>query len=137
MPWEHFSHPADVGIRGIGDSRQEAFCQAACAMTALVCPPEKIRPTQQVPITCRNDDAELLFADWLNALLYEMAVRRMVFGKFDVKIIGDKLEGHAWGEPLNLPRHQPALEVKAATYHELKVYKDEAGRWIAQCVVDV
>jgi Zn-dependent protease with chaperone function len=66
-----------------------------------------------------------------------MAVRRMVFGKFDVKIIGDQLEGNAWGEPLDLPRHKPALEVKAATYHELKVYKDEAERWIAQCVVDV
>lgn len=135
--WEHFSHPADVGIRGFGATRQEAFAEAAVAMTAIVCSPGEIRPVEAVKISCQNEDGELLFVDWLNALLCEMAVRKMVFSRFDVEIDGGRLQAQVWGEVFDTARHQAGTEVKAATYHQLKVYKDNAGRWVAQCVVDV
>jgi SHS2 domain-containing protein len=135
--WEHFEHEADVGIRGIGATKEEAFQQAAVALTAVITQPEKVAAKEEVTIRCSAPDDELLLVDWLSALLYEMDTRRMLFGRFEVKIHGAELAGRAWGEKIDVSRHRPVVEVKAATYTELRVRQDERGGWVAQCVVDV
>jgi len=135
--WEHFEHQADIGVRGVGDSLAEAFAQAATALCAIVTDPQRVQPQQAITIHCEEPDRELLLVDWLNALIFEMATRRMLFSRFHVGIDDGRLDATAWGEPVDVPRHRPAVEVKGATYTELKVYRDERGRWVAQCVVDV
>jgi SHS2 domain-containing protein len=135
--WEHFEHMADIGVRGFGATPEEAFAQAALALSAVVCDPASIRAMEKVEIECETADLELALADWLNALIYEMAVRRMVFGRFQVAIADGRLKGTAWGEPVDPLRHQPAVEIKGATYTELRVERAAGGLWRAQCVVDV
>ncbi|MDI9431122.1 MAG: archease [Planctomycetota bacterium] len=135
--WEHYSHPADMGIRGFGRTREEAFAQAALALTAIVTAPAKIEPRTAVEIICEEDDDEMLFWYWLSALLYEMDTRRMLFGRFDVAPVDGGVRATAWGDVVDVARHQPAVEVKAATYADLKVECDSRGMWIAQCIVDV
>ena len=135
--WEHFPHQADIGVRGIGSTKEEAFEGAGLALTAVIADLESVTPAQSVPIACEAPDDELLLVDWLNALVYEMATRKMLFSRFALCITGHALHATAWGEPVEVARHQPAVEVKGATYTELSVKRDELGRWIAQCVVDV
>ena len=135
--WEHFSHMADMGVRGIGRDCSEAFAQAAVAMVAILCDPATIRPERAVTIRCEAPDTESLLVDWLNALIYEMAVRRMLFSRFEVRVNADGLKATAWGEAIDRARHRPAVEVKGATYTALKVAPDAGGAWLAQCVVDV
>jgi tRNA nucleotidyltransferase (CCA-adding enzyme) len=134
--WEHFPHDADVGIRGFGPTPAAAFEQAALALTAVVTGAE-VRPEIQVDVTCKAPDLEVLFVDWLNAMIYEMAVRRMLFGRFAVKIEGGTLTGSLWGEPVDRARHAPACEPKGATYTALRVEKLSSGTWAAGCIVDV
>ncbi len=137
MSWEHFEHGADIGIRGTGPTRETAFEQAALALTAVVTDPAGVAPRTGVDVVCDAPDDELLLADWLNALVFEMATRRMVFGAFAVRIDGFRLRATAWGEPVEPRRHEPAVEVKGATYTELRVARQANGDWLAQCVVDV
>jgi len=135
--WEHFPHQSDIGVRGIGSTKEAAFEGAGLAMTAVITDPESVTPTQAVSIACEAPDDELLLVDWLNALVYEMGTRKMLFSRFALRIDGHSLQGTAWGEPVEVAKHQPAVEVKGATYTELSVKRDERGRWVAQCVVDV
>lgn len=135
--WEHFPHQADMGVRGVGPTKEAAFEQAALALTGAITNPESVRPVKAVSITCDAPDDELLLVDWLNALIYEMATRKMVFGRFAVQIQGHHLQATAWGEPVDVAHHQPAVEVKGATYTALSVREESKGCWIAQCVVDV
>jgi SHS2 domain-containing protein len=135
--WTHFVHGADVGVRGVGLSKEEAFEQAALALSAVITDLPKIAPAEQVNITCSAPDDELLLVDWLNALVYEMAIRKMLFARFHVHLKNGALDAQAWGEKLDPARHEPAVEVKGATYTELQVRQDATGAWIAQCVVDV
>jgi SHS2 domain-containing protein len=137
MAWEHFPHGADIGVRGIGATRAEAFEQAALALTAVVADPAHVAADTIVEIGCEGPDDELLFADWLNALIYEMATRKMLFGRFAVSLHDHALHARVWGEPLDRLRHRPAVEVKGATYTALSVTRCEDGKWVAQCVVDV
>ncbi len=135
--WEHFPHDADIGVRGIGPSRESAFEQAALAMTGVITDPAGVAGREPVAIACRAPDDELLLVEWLNALVYEMATRRMLFGAFAVRIKDGQLTGEARGEPVDVARHEPAAEVKGATLTELEVAEQPDGSWRAQCVVDV
>lgn len=134
--WEHFPHDADVGVRGWGATVAEAFEQAAQALTAVITHAE-VAPQIAVEVSCEAPDLELLFVEWLNAIIYEMAVRKMLFGRFAVRIDAGRLEGTLWGESVDVERHAPACEPKGATYTALKVSKDADGLWSAACIVDV
>lgn len=135
--WEHFPHEADIGVRGIGSTKEKAFEAAGLAVTAVITDLASVAPMQAVQIACEAPDEELLLVDWLNALVYEMATRKMLFSRFTVHLNDHSLHATAWGERIEVARHQPAVEVKGATYTALSVKRDEQGRWIAQCVVDV
>ncbi|MGD2084231.1 MAG: archease [Chromatiales bacterium] len=135
--WEHFYHEADIGLRGFGKTRAEAFEQVALAMTAVVTTLDSVRPAQRVEITAAAQDDELLLVEWLNTLIYEMSAGGMLFSRFEVQLDDNLLHGRAWGEPVDRERHQPAVEVKGATLTGLGVARDAEGIWQAQCVVDV
>ena len=134
--WEHFEHKADIGVRGFGNDPAEAFEQAALAMSAIITDLSLIEPSEEIDIVCEDTDRELLLADWLNALVFEMSTRMMLFSRFKVRIKDGRLQARTWGEPIDQKRHQPAVEIKGATYTELAVQKTR-NKWIAQCVVDV
>lgn len=135
--WEHFSHDADIGVRGHGRTPAEAFEQAALALTGVVTDPAGVRPERMLEIACEPADMETLLFDWLNALVYEMDTRRLLLGRFEVVIEKGSLRARAWGEPVDVERHRPAVEVKGATYTGLRVRQAEDGSWTAECVVDV
>ncbi len=135
--WELFPHDADIGVRGRGATLAEAFANAARAMTAAILDPAVVAPREAVTIACEAPDPEVLLVDWLNALVFEMATRAMLFGDFRVRIEGTRLEAEALGEPIDPARHAPAVEVKGATFTALKVARGADGTWTAQCVIDV
>ncbi len=135
--WEHFPHAADMGIRGMGITKSQAFEQAALALTAIVTDPQRVSDHFKIRFSCDAPDDELLLVDWLNAIIYEMACGHNIFSRFDVSIQDHHLEASAIGEPVNRIKHEPAVEIKGATYTELSVRHIEGKGWVAQCVVDV
>ncbi|MBK5914735.1 archease [Rhodocyclus purpureus] len=153
MSWQTFPHEADVGVRGCGATLAEAFAGAATALTSVVCAPAEVVARESVAITCRAPDRELLLVDWLNALIYEMATRHLLFSRFEVAIAGGEqgseqgseqgigreltLKATVFGEAIDVARHQPAAEAKGASFCELRVARADDGSWCAQCVVDV
>ena len=135
--WSHFEHDADIGLHASAATRAELFEGLATALTAVVTDPQGIDCHQSVEVHCEAPNDELLLVDWLNAIVFEMATRGMVFGHFDVLLHDGKLDGRLDGERLERERHQPAVEVKGATYTALQVKKDKSGLWTGQCIVDV
>ena len=134
--WEHFEHQADIGIRAAAESLSNAFEEAALALTAIITEPQKVDAVESVKIECSGENEELLLVNWLNSVIYEMDVRKMLFSEFKVKIENLRLSAVIWGEKINRNKHFPAVEPKAVTYNQLSV-KNEKGRWIVQCVIDV
>ena len=135
--WEHFPHDADVGVRGLGATPEQAFEQTALALTAVITDLSAVAHSKMIELSCDAPDAELLLVDWLNLLIYEMATRNMLFSRFKVHLEENRLTAQVWGEALEVARHRPAVEVKGATYTSLKVAQQQDGGWLAQCVVDV
>lgn len=107
------------------------------ALTSVVTDLSRVAPKSRIDVRCAAPNDEFLFVEWLNALIYEMATRRMLFSRFSVQIEDGALFGIAEGEEVEAARHQPATEVKGATYTALRVRQRSDGVWVAQCVVDV
>lgn len=135
--FETFTHDADIGVRGYGPTRESAFEQAALALTSVITDVDKVVDKDGVEISCAAPDDELLLMDWLNSVVYEMATRGMLFSRFRIEMRDGRLWGWAFGEPVDVDKHQPAVEVKGATLTALSVHQKDDGTWVAQCVVDV
>ena len=138
--FEYFDHEADIGIVGYGRNLEEAFEQGAKAMFNIMADINTIAREREVDIEVRANDKEALFIEWLNELLARKDIEGMLFSEFDVRIEekGDMLvlKGTAKGEKINYEKHRVDIEVKAATYSQLKIEKID-GMWKVQCVVDV
>ncbi|MFA9462065.1 archease [Thiohalorhabdus sp. Cl-TMA] len=135
--WSHYEHQADIGIRASGPSLEEVLVQAALGLTGVITDPDSVKAKEPVRLQVAAADPEFLLVEWLDALIYEMAVRRMLFGAYRITLTEQGLEATAWGEPVERERHHPAVEVKGATLTDLAVKQAEDGSWTVQCVVDV
>lgn len=135
--WQHFDHQADIGVRGIGPSLEAAFEQAALALMAVMVELSTIQPRQSLELRLEAASDEQLLVDWLSELLFKVAVDKLLFSRFQVRIQECRLRATAWGETIDVPRHQPAVEVKGISYSQLQVAQRQDGLWVAQCVVDV
>lgn len=141
MTFETFEHVADVGVRGKGRTLSDAFVGGALAMIEVMFDISQVERRASVDIECSGFDMESLFVEWLNAILTKRDLEEMVFSEFTVDIDdtdpdGPELKGKAWGEAYDPDRHDAMTEVKAATYSQLKVYK-EGDLFVVQCIVDV
>jgi SHS2 domain-containing protein len=135
--YELFEHTADLGLRAKAPDLNALFEEAAKALTsAIVEDPAAIGLEAEAAIDIAGTDREYLLFDWLKELLYRFDAEHMVFSRFEVKVRDDGLTGKAWGEPLDPARHVLSHEVKAITYHELKVEKTADG-WLAEVIVDI
>jgi len=135
--WEHFEHDADVGVRGVGATRDQAFEQVALALTSVISTLADVHCEESIAIECSAQSDDALLFEWLNAIVFEMATRKMLFSAFRVQSSDHQLRATATGERIDVDRHHPAAEVKGATYTELSVGELDDGTWLAQCVVDV
>ncbi|MBN2067322.1 MAG: archease [Candidatus Diapherotrites archaeon] len=137
--FETFEHKADIGIRGIGNSREEAFGECARAMFSVMANLEKVEAKEEDEVKAESQDIEGLLVQFLNELLYLRDVKERLYSRFDLYIINDaegwKLNGKAFGESIEKDKHSIKTDVKAASYHQLKV-EEKNGKWVAQCVVD-
>lgn len=135
--FEIIEHTADIGIRAFGDTETEVFQNAAVGMFTLICDPSTVRETQEFNIEVSAEDRETLLVEWLNELLYLYDSHEVLLTRFEIAEIGEtRLNGTAWGEPVDRDRHSLETDIKAATYYMLKV-QETPGGWVAEVIFDV
>ena len=135
--YEVFDHTADLGLRISAPTLPELFVEAARGLCSLMVEDlSSIQPVVSRTIELKNEDLEYLLFDWLNELLYASDTEHLVFSKFEAKLVGSTLSATAAGEKVDSTRRRLAHEVKAVTYHGLKVEHDESG-WRAEVIVDI
>jgi SHS2 domain-containing protein len=135
--YELFEHTADLGLRVIAPDLNALFADAATALFAMIVEDvTAVQPLNEVAFAIEGTDREYLLFDWLRELLMRHDEERILFGKFAVNVTKSGLTATAWGEPIDPARHLLSHEVKAITYHELKIVPHESG-WMAEVIVDI
>ena len=135
--FELFEHTADLGLRVHANSLQELFIDAARGLLVMhVANPNDVRPLESKTISLTADGPAYLLFDWLSELLYAFETDKLLFSDFELKIDGNKLAAVCRGEPMDQTRHRMEHEVKAITYHGLRVEQTASG-WEAEVIVDI
>lgn len=139
--YEYFEHTADIGVRAFGINLAAAFEEAAKGMFNIMVDIDTVNERQEIEINVEADNKENLLIEWLNALIAEADCKEMAFANFQIQDLrnvgtGYYLKGLAIGESLDKERHNIKIEVKAATYSQLKV-EFRRDKVMVQCVVDV
>ncbi|HMF18263.1 MAG TPA: archease [Gemmataceae bacterium] len=134
---ETFEHTADLGLRIRAADLEALFVEAAQALFETIVPDlATVQPRQKLEIRVNQEDMEFLLFDWLRELLFHFDSQHLLLGRFEVRICDGNLTGTAWGERLDRSRHELEHEVKAITYHGLRVQQTADG-WLAEVIVDI
>ena len=135
--FEVFEHTADIGMRIRAPDRPILFTDAARSLfSLLVANLETVRCVQVEKFEIAGREDDYLLFDWLNELLYTFETKRLLLAEFDVQVDDSGLRAVCRGEPIDPTRHEMDHEVKAITYHELKVENTGDG-WLAEVIVDI
>ena len=137
--WARLDHTADLALEAWGDTAEESL-EALCAgLLRQVTEPERVQPLQPTPLHAEGLDREEALVGFLGELLYQIFTRGRAFHHVAVHRVDSRaIRGEAWGEPRDPSKHPLHLEVKAATYHDLRFERDtETGGWRVRVVFDV
>jgi SHS2 domain-containing protein len=135
--YETFEHTADLGLRIRAADLDTLFAEAGQALFSIIVEDlATIQPQQRLEVRLATEERELLLFDWLRELLYRFDAEHLLFCRFEVHVGADGVNASAWGEPLDRARHALGHEVKAITYHALRLEPIEGG-WEAEVIVDI
>ena len=121
MRYELLEHTADVMIRCTGNTLEECFSHAAYALSDQTVDASLVERVVEVPIEVTGEDDESRLFNFLSEVLFIQEAEVFAFADFNVTIDGEKVSAIGWGEPLDLKKHHPKIEVKAITYHMMHV----------------
>ena len=136
--FEFLEHTADLKFRSYGRTLNEAFANAGKAVFSAIADLSNVDSAVSEDITLEAENLEMLLHDFLSELIYFFSVEGLLLKKFDVKIVEvDTYQLHAtvYGDELNHKKHALHKEVKAATYHDMKIEKQNNG-WVIEVVCD-
>ena len=135
--YEVLDHTADIGIVVHGEDLKALFENAGEAFFHLITDLRKVKRRVERRIDIRGENLDRLMVDWLSELLYLHDVENLLFRGFKVEFVGeDGLRAIAEGEPFQEGVHVIKTEVKAVTYHQIRVEKRNGG-WRARVIFDL
>lgn len=135
--YEIIDHTADIGLRVFGRDLKELFKNSALGMFELIADLKNVKPKTSLGIEVDAVNREELLINWLRELLYQYNTQEILFEKFEIeKITDNRINAKVWGEKFDNQRHNLKTEIKAVTYHELKIEKKTEG-WSSQIIFDV
>ena len=124
--FEIVNHTADVGIIAYGVDMSQAFVNAARALFSLITELDDVQEVLHRDIEVTATDEESLLVEWLNELIYLFDADNIIFKRFDITRLSNRqLKARSYGEKVDHSRHKLKTGVKAATYHLIKVDKDD------------
>ena len=136
--FEFLEHTADLKFRSYGRTLGEAFANAGKAIFTTTADLEDVGTVISQKISLEDEDIEILLHDFLSELIYLFSVEELLLKKFDVEITQAdvyKLDATVYGEKINLEKHSLHKEVKAVTYHDMKIEKQNDA-WIIEVICD-
>jgi SHS2 domain-containing protein len=135
--YQVFAHTADVGLRIKATELNSVFAEAGIALFSLI-----VSDLRDIEVRIEHEfhveghDLDFLLLDWLHELLFTFETQRLLFREFQVSVHASGLDAKAWGELFDEHRHRLDHEVKAITYHGLRLERMSGG-WLAEVIVDI
>jgi SHS2 domain-containing protein len=134
--FEILEHTADVGIIAYGADLEQAFANAARGLFSLITELDDVGEVTHQDIVVNAGDVESLLVAWLNELVYRFDTEGILFRRFEISQLDEThLKARGYGEKVDVSKHKLKTGVKAATYHMLRVDRNDGYR--VQVIFDI
>jgi SHS2 domain-containing protein len=135
--YEIIPHTADIGIKVHATNLPELFQNTAYGMFDIIADLDGLAKSVEQPVEVEAANREELIAAWLGELLYNFYTKQIIFFDFRIDELSDThLKAKAFGRHIGENRNRLKTEIKAVTYHELKIEEDR-GTFTATVIFDV
>jgi SHS2 domain-containing protein len=136
-PFEIIDHTADIGIVAYGADIKQVFANAALGLFNLMADLDNLKEDVKRDIELSAEDVEVLLVEWLNELIYISEVEHIIFKRFEINELSNtQLKATCFGEKIKPGQHRLKREIKAATYHMLRLNKED-GSYKVQIIFDI
>jgi SHS2 domain-containing protein len=136
-PFEVIDHTADIGIVAYGTDIKQVFANAALGLFNLMADLDDFKEDVQRELELSAEDVEVLLVEWLNELIYIFDVEHIIFKRFEIeRLTSTQIKARCFGEKIKPGQHKLKREIKAATYHMLRISKEDGG-YKVQVIFDI
>jgi SHS2 domain-containing protein len=136
-PFEVIDHTADIGIVAYGTDIKQVFANAALGLFNLMADLDDFKEDVRREVELSAEDVEILLVEWLNELIYIFDVEHIIFKRFEIEeLTSTQIKARCFGEKIKPGKHKLKREIKAATYHMLRISKDD-GSYKVQVIFDI
>jgi SHS2 domain-containing protein len=136
-PFEVIDHTADIGIVAYGADIKQVFANAALGLFNLMADLDGFKEDVQRGLELSAEDVEILLVEWLNELIYIFDVEHIIFKRFEIEeLTSTQIKARCFGEKIKPGKHKLKREIKAATYHMLRISKED-GSYKVQVIFDI
>ncbi len=136
MSYKIIDVAADVGLRAEGKTVEECFVNAGLGLYSLITDINLVKAEEKREISLSEETLEDMLISFLNELIFQFDAYGFIGRDIQVEIKENTLKAAIWGESFNPEKHERKLLLKAATYHNL-VLKRENSQWIAEIIFDI
>jgi SHS2 domain-containing protein len=137
---EILDHPADIGLTARADTLGELMEALAEGLAGIVCDCGQVQPAQRRTLEVAAEDREALAVDFLTAVMNLIQTRHFMVASAAVRVTDEPVScrviAELAGEPYDPSRHEIDVEIKAVTYHQLRIAQ-EGGQWTARIIFDI
>ncbi|MBC8275068.1 MAG: archease [Chloroflexi bacterium] len=135
--FEVVDHTADIGIVAYGADIKQVFANAALGLFNLMADLDDFEEGLQRELELSAEDVEVLLIEWLNELIYIFDVEHIIFKRFEIEeLTSTQVKARCFGEKIKPGQHKLKREIKAATYHMLRISKED-GSYKVQVIFDI
>jgi SHS2 domain-containing protein len=136
-PFEIIDHTADIGIVVYGADIKELFANAALGLFNLIADLDGLNENIKRDVEMSAEDVEVLLVEWLNELIYISDVEHVIFKRFEINSFSNtEIKATCYGEKIKPDQKRLKREIKAATYHMLRIDKENNG-YKVQIIFDI
>ncbi|MFH1996939.1 MAG: archease [Candidatus Omnitrophota bacterium] len=126
--YEQFEHTADIGVKIYGKDIKGLFQNAAFAMFDIIADLEGLKTTITLSFDLKAANREELLQTWLDELLFNFYTKWIIFSDFKIERISNgRIKAKAFGRHVGENKNRLKTEIKAITYHNLKIERSENG----------
>lgn len=127
MSYKFLDHATDAIIEVTAKNLKEAFSVTADAVIDLTLDQNKVEEKDQKVFSAKGKDLRYLLFSWLEEIPFILITEGFAISRIEFDIIQNeeyKINAVAYGEPLDVKKHNFKVEIKAPTFYDMEIRQE-------------
>lgn len=129
MSYKFLEHATDAFVEVKAKDLHEAFLVTANAVINITLDQDKVEEKEKIEFSASGKDLRYLLFSWLEEITFVLITEGFAINRIEFEIQKKDsytIMAEAYGEPLDLKKHNFKVEIKAPTFYEMKIEQNNS-----------